>query len=137
MNSTNFFISRFWLPCKILEQNKQEKKKLPESNKTCEYIVFWVLLKKIISIKAFWQDSFGIKWANVLNNEFDWKFEICRLLTSICMVWPNKIFINYQIYLSFTYWQISFDSGLVHIYLKKVWFHLKHSGTFCSSMFQT
>jgi hypothetical protein len=42
---------------------------------------------------------------------FDWKFKICRLLRSICLVWPNIIFIHYQIYLSFTYWQCSFDSN--------------------------
>ena len=28
----------------------------------------------------------------------------------ICLVWPNIIFIQYQIYLSFTYWQSSFES---------------------------
>ena len=40
---------------------------------------------------------------------FDRKFEICRLLRYIWLVWPNIIFIQYQIYLSFTYWQSSFE----------------------------
>ena len=44
----------FWLPCKISDQNKQEKKKLPESNKICEYIsVCGIFEKQILSIKAF------------------------------------------------------------------------------------
>ena len=42
---------------------------------------------------------------------FDRKFEICRLLRYIWLVWPNIIFIQYQIYLSFTYWQSSFGPG--------------------------
>ena len=37
------------------------KKEIPESNKTCKYIVFLVLLKKIFTIKGFWQNSHGIK----------------------------------------------------------------------------
>ena len=45
-------------------------RELPEINKNCEYIIFWVVLKNIFSINGFWQDSRGIKWANVLNNDF-------------------------------------------------------------------
>ena len=42
-----------------LQNFRSKQKELPESNKTCEYIIFLVLLKKIFSIKGFLQDSSG------------------------------------------------------------------------------
>ena len=59
---------------------------------------FWFFWRIYCQLRLFKEIAAVLNEVILSEIFFDWKLKICRLLRFNCLVWPNMIFINYQIY---------------------------------------